>query len=247
MRSMLRYLLQLSVVLTTALTLSAQDDAALVEKQGRLLFSDDFNRDESTPDKEEIGNGWTTNSAWRAQGKKQVDLKDGAMVVTRVPEADHGVAIFHDVAFRDGAVKLKFKLGANGDLGVDFVDREDKTVHAGHLCVAQVTPKNVTLKDSKTGMMNLEIRERRLKEGNSPELAKLLKGKSAGFPLSLSADAWHEMLIVVQGDVMRFTLDGKFIGQLKSEGIAHPTKRMITLAVNKTALVDDVQVWSLGD
>jgi hypothetical protein len=246
---MLRFLTQFFFVLATSLPLSAQDDAALLEKHGRLLFSDDFNRDEPTPDKEDIGNGWTTNSAWRAQGKKQVDLKEGAMAVPRVPEANHGVAIFHDVAFRDGAVKLKFKLGAKGDLGVDFVDREDKTVHAGHLCVAQVTPKNVTLRDSKTGAMNLEIRERRLKEGRSPSLAKLLKGKSATFPLSLDveADAWHEMLIVVQGDVMRFTLDGKFIGQLQSEGIAHPTKRMITLAVNKTAVVDDVQVWALGE
>ena len=246
---MLRSLILPFVVLATSMSLCAQEDSALVEKQGRLLFSDEFNRDESMPDKEEIGNGWTTNSAWRAQGKKQVDLKDGAMHVTRVPEADHGVAIFHDVAFRDGAVKLKFKLGAKGDLGVDFVDREDKSVHAGHLCVAQVTPKNVTLRDSKTGAMNLKIRELRQKKSNSAEVAKMLKDKSAGFPLSLDADAevWHEMLIVVQGDVMRFSLDGKLIGQLKSEGIAHPTKRMITLAVNKTAVVDDVQVWALGE
>ena len=30
-----------------------------------------------------------------------------------------------------------------------------------------------------------------------------------------------------------------------SEGIAHPMKRMITLAVNKSAQVDDVKVWKL--
>jgi hypothetical protein len=34
---------------------------------------------------------------------------------------------------------LKFKLGDGDDLGVDFVDRELKTVHAGHLCMARVT------------------------------------------------------------------------------------------------------------
>ena len=76
---------------------------------------------------------------------------------------------------------------------------------------------------------------------------KALKSKSAGFPLQLDPEAWHEMLIVVEGDVMRFTLDGKAVGQLKSEGIAHPTKRMITLAVNKQARVDDIEVWSLKD
>lgn len=242
---MIRPLLFLSLLSSAAWAASADD--ALVQKQGRLLFSDDFERDEATPDKEDIGKGWTTNSAWRAQGQKQVDLNEGHMVVTRLPVANHGVAIFHDVAFRDGAVKLKFKLGTEGDLGVDFVDRECKTVHAGHLCVAQVTPKNVTLRDSKTGAMDLKIKERREKEGNSPELAQLLKSKSAGFPLKMDPEAWHEMLIVVQGDMMRFTLDGLEIGQFKSEGMAHPTKRMITLAVNKSAQVDDVQVWSLAD
>ena len=44
---------------------------------------------------------------------------------------------------------------------------------------------------------------------------------------------------------MRASVDGKAIGQFKSEGIAHPTKRMITLAVNKSAWVDDVKVWKL--
>lgn len=242
---MFRSFLFLPLLFSTAAL--AQDDVSYVSEKGHLLFSDDFSRDEPTPDKEDIGNGWTSNSAWRAKGMKQVDLKEGAMVVNRVPEANHGVAIFHDVAFRDGAVKLKFKLGAGDDLGVDFVDRECKTVHAGHLCVAQITLKNVTLRDSKTGGMDLKIRERREKEGNSPELAKLLKDKSKGFPLSLEADKWYEMLIVVEGDTMRFTLDGKAIGQFSSEGIAHPTKRMITLAVNKKAQVDDVHVWSLKD
>ncbi len=28
-----------------------------------LLFSDDFSRDEATPGKEDIGNGWTSNNA----------------------------------------------------------------------------------------------------------------------------------------------------------------------------------------
>lgn len=242
---MFRHLLFLSLL--PAGFLAAQDDAALLKKEGRLLFKDAFEREESMPDKEEIGNGWTTNSAWRAKGKKQVDLKDGTMVVTRLPEADHGVAIFHDVAFRDGAVRLKFRLGATGDLGVDFVDREEKSVHAGHLCVAQVTPKNVTLRDSKTGAMNNEIRDKVKSGEKSPELARLLKSKSAGFPLKLDPQAWHEMLIVVQGDVMRFSLDGQPVGQFQSAGIAHPTKRMITLAVNKTAEVDDVEVWVLKE
>ncbi|MCC9608310.1 DUF1080 domain-containing protein [Blastopirellula sp. JC732] len=222
---------------------SAQESQS--DEAGVLLFEDDFNRDETTPGKEEIGNGWTSNSAWRAKGHQQVDLVDGAMQVTRHPEADHGVAIFHDVAFQDGAVELKFKLGPGDDLGIDFVDRELKTVHAGHLCVARIMLKGITLTDSKTGQMDLKIRERRLSGEKSPELNKLLQTKRANFPLKLEADKWYTLKVVVAGDVMKATLDGKPVGEFQSEGIAHPTKRMITLAVNKSAAVDDVKVWKL--
>ena len=41
---------------------------------------------------------------------------------------------------------------------------------------------------------------------------------------------------------MSVAIDGKPVGQFQSVGIAHPTKRMITLAVNKSAWVDDVVV-----
>lgn len=231
--------------LLLALSLFAADDAAPVKGHGTLLFEDTFDRDEPTPDKEAIGNGWTANSAWRAKGNKQVDLAAGAMHVTRHAEADHGVAIFHDVAFQDGAVELRFKIGEGDDLGLDFVDRELKTVHAGHLCMARVTSRGITLIDSKTGGMNNEIRERRQKGDKAPELAALLKSKTRIFPRAVKADEWHALLVVVEGDSMRVSIDGQLVGELKSEGIAHPTKRMITLAVNKSAWVDDVRVWKL--
>lgn len=225
--------------------LMAFDDDAFVRENGTALLQDDFNRHESTSDKEELGNGWTTNSAWRAKGTKQASLEDGALHVIKAAMADHGVAIFHDVAFQDGAVRLRFKLDAGDDLGVDFVDRELKTVHAGHLCLAHVTLKNLTLTDSKTGGMDNAIRERRLAGDHSPELLALLKNMAKSFPLDLTAGEWHTLLVVVDGDVMRATVDNKPIGEFKSPGIAHPTKRMITLAVNRSAWVDDVKVWKI--
>lgn len=221
------------------------DDDAFVRENGTALFQDDFNRHESTPDKEELGNGWTTNSAWRAKGTKQASLEDGALHITKAPIADHGVAIFHDVAFQDGAVRLRFKLEAGDDLGVDFVDRELKTVHAGHLCLARVTLKNLALIDSKTGNMDNANRERQLAGDKSPEFLALLRSRAKSFPLDLTAGEWHTLLVVIDGDVMRATIDAKPIGEFKSPGIGHPTKRMITLAVNKSAWVDDVKVWKL--
>lgn len=209
------------------------------------LLTDDFARDEKTPGKEDIGNGWTSNSGWRAKGHQQVDLIDGVMHVTKHAEADHGVAIFHNVEFQDGIVELRFKLGAGDDLGVDFVDRELKTVHAGHLCMARVTNKNLQITDSKTGGMDNKIRERRQAGDKSPELAALLKTKTKAFKLDLQAAEWHTLHITVSGDTMTVKIDDQPVGTFASEGIAHPTKRMITLAVNKSAQVDDVKVWRL--
>ncbi len=219
--------------------------SSLSAAEPALLFSDDFARDEATPGKEDIGNGWTSNSAWRAKGHQQVDLKDGVMHVTKHAEADHGVAIFHNVEFQDGIVELRFKLGEGDDLGVDFVDRELKTVHAGHLCLARVTNKALTLMDSKTGGMDNKIRERRQAGDKSPELAALLKTKTKAFKLALTPTDWHTLHITVSGDTMSVKIDGQETGSFSSEGISHPTKRMITLAVNKSAQVDDVKVWKL--
>lgn len=210
-----------------------------------LLLTDDFARDEKTPGKEDIGNGWTSNSGWRAKGHQQVDLIDGVMHVTKHAEADHGVAIFHNVEFQAGIVELRFKLGEGDDLGVDFVDRELKTVHAGHLCMARVTNKALTIMDSKTGGMDNKIRERRQAGDKSPELAALLKTKTKAFKLDLKPTDWHTLHITVSGDTMTVKIDDQPAGIFSSEGIAHPTKRMITLAVNKSAQVDDVKVWRL--
>jgi len=63
-----------------------------------VIFSDDFNRSELQEAKDEVGNGWSTNSGSRAKGNKQVDLKDGAMHIVMHKEADHAVSVKHDGA-----------------------------------------------------------------------------------------------------------------------------------------------------
>lgn len=233
--------LLIAAVVTTGLTLSATAATA-----PQLLLSDDFNRTEATPGKEDIGNGWTSNSERRAKSNQQVFLKDGSIHITKHSSADHGVAVFHDVAFQNGTVSLRFQLTEGDDLGVDFVDRELKTVHAGHLCIARVTLKTLTLTDSKTGAMDLKIQERKLAGDKSKELADLLKSKSKTFNINLSPSTWHTLEVTVIGDTMSAQIDGQSIGEFSSEGIAHPTKRMITLAVNKSADVDDLKVYSLA-
>ena len=101
----------------TAVTLWACVDVqsqAADSDDKQLLLQDDFNREESDPQNEEIGNGWGTNSKTRAQGQKQVDLVDGAMHITRAKVADHGVSVHHEVSFRDATISLRFRIGKQG-------------------------------------------------------------------------------------------------------------------------------------
>lgn len=209
---------------------------------GTVILVDDFNRDEPDPEKEQIGNGWATNSRTRAKGVKQVDLVDGAMHITRADVADHGVSVTHEVAFQDASIQLRFKLGARDDLGINIADMAEKSVHAGHLCMARIRLRQVEITDLKTGRMNLKLRERRLAEKLSDEDKQGLRKKSKVFKLDLSADAWHQLEVGIVGDVMSVSIDGKTVGQFQSEGIAHATKRRLRLAVNKTAWIDDVKV-----
>lgn len=231
----------LLISLASVTNLSADDKTS--SDLGKLQFSDRFERDEKVAGKEEVGEGWTTNSPWRAKGNQQVDLEDGAMHITRYPAADHAAVVFHPVEFQDGTVQLRFRLDQGDSLGVDFADKELKSVHAGHLCIARVNLGSLNIQDSKTGRMDLKIRERLLGGEKSKELNQLLQSKQANFKVKLQPNTWHNMQIQIAADTMTVSIDDKEIGKLQSEGIAHPTKRHIALSVPKEAWVDDVKIY----
>ena len=205
--------------------------------KGTVLLDDDFERSEKDPGKEQVGKGWGTNSAKRAKGVKQVDLVDGAMHITRAKVADHGVSVTHEVAFKDATLSLRFKLGAQDDLGINIADMKEKSVHAGHICMTRIRLHTVEIVDLKTGRMNKKFREKRLAKKLSDADNKLIRTKS-----KLAADEWHKLEVKISGDEMQVTIDGKRIGKFASPGIGHPTKSRLRLAVNKTAWVDDVKI-----
>jgi hypothetical protein len=232
-------------LLFAGLALFAWSRLAAAEDLGRLIFQDDFARSESQEKTDEPGNGWTTNSKARAKGNKQVDLRDGAMYIFISPEADHAVSVAHTAEFTNGAVALRFKLeDARDSLGIDFADPQCKEVHAGHLFSARVSAKQVALQDLKTGGMRLDIETaRKAKQKLNAEQEQALKGKQKAVPQTIAVGQWHDLLVTVAGDELSVTLDGKALGSLKSPGIAHPTKRMLRLAVPRNAVVDDVKIW----
>ena len=227
-----------SLVLAILPTVHAED-------RGKLVFEDKFDRNESQEATEEIGNGWTTNSKNRAGGNKQVDLKDGAMHITMHATADHAVGVGHAAEFRDGTVELRFMLeNAQDVLGVDIADPQCKEVHSGHLFKIDVGTTKVVVDDKKTGAMNMKFYDARKAKTLTPEQLAFIASKKKTFPNALEAGKWHDLVIHVVGDTVSVAIDGKPVASLTSEGVAHPTKRLIRLSVPRQAWVDDVRVFA---
>ncbi|MDZ4849260.1 MAG: hypothetical protein SGI77_08195 [Pirellulaceae bacterium] len=219
--------------------------AIAADDYGKLIFEDNFQRNEPQEKTDDPGNGWGTNSKSRAKGNKQVDLRDGAMYIYIHAEANHGVSVTQPAEFTDGTVAMRFMLeDASDSLSLDFADAQFKEVHAGHLFAVRINPKQVQLQDLKNGNMRLDISEaRQAKKELSDEQKQALKGKDKAFPRPTAVGKWHDLIVAVSGDELSVSIDGESVGNFKSDGFAHPTKRMLRLAVNRNAVVDDVKIW----
>ena len=114
----------------------------------------------------------------------------------------------------------------------------------GHLSFLGGLKATTILQDLKTGNMGLDIREaRQAKTPLSEEQKQALKGKEKSIPNALEAGKWHDLLVTVEGDTLSVSLNGQTIGSHRSPGIAHPTKRLLRLAVPHNAVVDDVKIY----
>ncbi len=226
--------------LALAVSLQAQDQADF----GELIFEDKFERQESQEVKDEPGNNWTTSSDKTANGQKQVDLKEGAMHMHTAKGANHAVSTRHEFAFKDGTIGMRFRLDNDDDkLQLNFADMNLKTVHAGHLFDATVSLKKVYFEDKKTGAMDLKIRKARSDGGLSLKQEQALKKKKKWIDHPISKGKWHDLLVHVRGNEISAVIDGKAVGNFKSEGFAHPTKGLLRLLVPGHAVVDDVKIW----
>ena len=238
---------------TPAPAQTAPDDAAWLRTAGALLFHDAFEREEDGNLAKAIGNGWNSATADRVPQIKMADLDGGILkIASASQEAGHSAHIHHEAGFTDGGAVVRFKfpgLSKGESLQLGFVDRETPGIHAGHLCYANLTASGLTLMDWKTGVMNLEIRRRRQpyldrKEKLPADLDALLKTKQITVPWKADTE-WHELVLVTEGDEMRFSLDGKVVARHRSAGFAHPMKRWFSFLVPNTVWVDDVKIWKV--
>ena len=219
--------------------------AAPAAEYGELIFSDDFERSESQELKDEPGNDWTTSSDKTANGQKQVDLRDGAMYMHTAKGANHAVSVRHEFAFQDGTVGMRFRLDHEGDrLQLNFADMGLRSVHAGHLFDAVIGLDKVSFEDKKTGFMDLKIRAAN-QAGTLPaeEKSLLLKSKRTSFTNPINRGEWHDLLVHIKGDRITAIIDGKEVGSMRSEGFAHPTKRLLRLLTPGHSVVDDIRIW----
>ena len=208
-----------------------------------LIFSDNFDRKDGSKTADAIGNGWGTNSAWRADGEKQIFLKNGVMSIRRLKNANHAVSVKHDFPLGDCSVSLKFKIDEGDQLGVNFNDPNLKTSHAGHVCSIRVSTSKLSIADQMNGSMNLLLRERRLAGEKSEELKEAIAKTEKSSDIHLKPNSWHELNFDISEDLTIIYLNGKLLLKFRSPGFAHPTKANIALSVPKNVVVDDFKVW----
>ena len=189
----------------------------------RVLFSDDFNA-------EGFGKAW-------GHYKSASIVKDGVLVGTTAPTSDHS-AVDHIriTGERDLEVSVKFRFVSDKakSFNVWFDDKNYKGSHAGHICQATISPTSVNLSDAKTGGFDLTngLYDRKKANQLTEDEKKMLASKQQRFPVKLSLQDWHTLVVQTEGDTIRVSIDGKEAGSFQSPGITHDTKSLISLTTN---------------
>lgn len=205
------------------LALACLTSALSAADYSRVLFTDDFAAGAFGP-------------RW-GHYKSASFLKDGVLVGHTDPSSDHSAVDHIRIeGERDLEVTVKFRFTSDQakSFNVWFDDKNYKGSHAGHICQATVSPTGVNLSDAKTGGFTLENDLYARKKANALTEAdkKLLAGKSKRLPVKLSLQDWHTLVVQTEGDELRVLIDGRKVGEFRSEGIGHATKSLVSLTTN---------------
>lgn len=243
--------MKISLFLSSCLLISAASFAAdtpkipskpIAEKK-ELLFSDEMNSTEHDKRWHKVVNTFAfENNALKGTQTQVVDTpsKDGKSIVKA-----HAAVYGLEVPTKDSVVEVKMRFDGCTMMDVEFDDRKYTAAHYGHLCRAQIRLDKVTIMDEREGSQNLIIKEMRNDPAKKDEVAKLMAGKSATFPVKLEQNKEYTVVVETVGDEMRVSIDGKAVAFLKSPGIGHETKSKIELGVaGQSGWFDDIKVWN---
>jgi hypothetical protein len=214
-----------------------------IAEKKELLFSDDFEGSEPAKVWHKVVQTFVVEKGalkGTQTRDKTVPAADGKPAVT-AHAAVHGL----EIPTKDSVVEVRIKFEGATMIDVEFDDRKYSGAHYGHLCRAQVRLDRVTLIDERDGTMRNDIYEMKKDPAKKAEVAKLLAGRTASFPVKLEAGTWYTLVVETVGEEMRVSIDGKPAGYLKSSGIGHATKSKIELGVaGKDGWFDDLKVWN---
>lgn len=216
------------VITLLILLWSAVGQAAESDKASKL-FSDDFNGRTTLGDAYSVAKA--KNGAW--------SIKDGVLIGKQT-ESDHGTVIRTEFPFDDVDIQFDFRFRGGKSFNFVIDDKNEESVHAGHICRVSVNSSTIRIGDDKIGSMNLEVRKMRqskdLPEKQQTELSALLKRTQAKTDVQIKSSQWHHLRIRIQKDVMTVVLDGDKKVSLKSPGIDHPTKNKLGFTVIGTSI-----------
>lgn len=230
---MKRILVPLLLSLTATLSFGEAPDKSYT----RTIFSDDFSGSE-------FGKAW-------GHYKSASVVKDGVLVGITPENSDHSAVDHVRIEpERDLEVSVKFRFVSEKakSFNVWFDDKNYKGSHAGHICNVTVSPTSVTIGDAKTGTFRNDLYEKKKSpEGLSAEDKAFLQTKTKRLPVSLTQQDWHTLVIRTKSDEVEVNLDGKKVGDFKSEGIAHDTKTLVSLTTNPVDVqYDDFSIKGTG-
>jgi hypothetical protein len=164
-----------------------------IGEKKELLFSDDF--EGAIPAKVwhkvvptfEVSNGTLKGIQTR---DKDMPGKDGKSII-KAHAAVHGL----EIPTKDSVVEVRIKFEGASMIDVEFDDRKYTGAHYGHLCRAMVRLNSVTIIDERDGNMKNDIYEMKKDPANKAEVAKLLVGRSATFPVKLEKSRWYTLVV----------------------------------------------------
>ena len=188
----------------------------------RAIFSDDF-----------AANGF--GKRW-GHYKSGSEVKDGVLVGITPEGSDHSAVdniVIEPERDLEVSVKFRFVSDKAKSFNVWLDDKKFKGSHAGHICNINVSPKNLTIGDAKTGAFRLDLyTKRKTPEGLTAEEKDYLKTKQKSQPIQVSLQDWHTLVIRTKADAVEVLIDGKPVGDFKSEGIGHDSKTLVSLTTN---------------
>ena len=237
----------LAIVLLLATSGQAADIAVIPQRpigvKKELLFADDFEGAEHPPAWHKV----VPTFAFEQGALKGTQTRDKAIPAADGKPAITAHAAVHglEIPTNNSIVETRIRFEGATMIDVEFDDRKYTGAHYGHLCRAQVRLDSVTIIDERDGGMRNDIYALKKDPAKKAEVAKLLAGRSARYPVKLESGKWYTLVVETVGDEMRVTIDGQPAGYLKSSGIAHATKSKIELGVaGKDGFFDDIKVWN---